>query len=194
MLGNREVVVKVSKLLDEMDMKSPQVALSTVIGELSLNSDQEFGIDWFKQGGTPHTDINGHVLPRTQGDTSFGGFSRNSAANIVDPANILRLTDLQAAAAGGGTTLLLSSARDGLAAIVSALDSTGRFKVVNRPVVFTSNNKKAIIASGQEIPVPVSTLSTLAPTTTVRVRRRETLRISALNPAFSTKRSRFSWK
>jgi general secretion pathway protein D len=167
-LGNKEVVVKVSKLLDEMDVRSPQVALSTVIGELSLNSDQEFGVDWFKQGGTPHTDINGKVLPRTQGDTSFGGFARNSAGNIVDPANILRLTDLQAltAAGTGGTTILLSSARDGLAAIVSALDSTGRFKVVNRPVVFTSNNKKAIIASGQEIPVPVNTLSTLAPTTT----------------------------
>jgi type II secretory pathway component GspD/PulD (secretin) len=33
--------------------------------------------------------------------------------------------------------------------------------VINRPVVFTSNNKKAIIASGTEIPVPVSTLSSL---------------------------------
>jgi type II secretion system protein D len=164
-LGNKEVVVKVAKLLDEMDVKSPQVALSTVIGELTLNSDQEFGVDWFKQGGTPHTDVNGNVLPRTPGDTSVAGFARNSAANIVDPANILRFTDLQAAIGGGGTTLLLSSARDGLAAIVSALDSTGRFRVVNRPVVFTSNNKKAIIASGQEIPVPVSTLSSFVPTT-----------------------------
>ncbi|PYL38211.1 MAG: hypothetical protein DMF34_07535, partial [Verrucomicrobia bacterium] len=33
-LGNREVVVKVGKILDEMDVKAPQVALSTVIGEL----------------------------------------------------------------------------------------------------------------------------------------------------------------
>ena len=32
-------------------------------------------------------------------------------------------------------------------------------KSISRPMVFTSNNKKAIIASGQEIPVPVSTLS-----------------------------------
>jgi type II secretory pathway component GspD/PulD (secretin) len=31
-------------------------------------------------------------------------------------------------------------------------------------MVFTSNNKKAIIASGTEIPVPVSTLSSLQPT------------------------------
>src|SRR5438477_4559255 len=30
-LGNREVVVKVQKILDEMDVKAPQVALSTVI-------------------------------------------------------------------------------------------------------------------------------------------------------------------
>ena len=34
-LGNREVVVKVEKILDEMDVKAPQVALSTVIGELT---------------------------------------------------------------------------------------------------------------------------------------------------------------
>src|SRR5207253_7046943 len=47
MLGNREVVVKVGKILDEMDVKAPQVALSTVIGELTLNSDEEFGVDYF---------------------------------------------------------------------------------------------------------------------------------------------------
>jgi general secretion pathway protein D len=44
-LGNREVVVKVEKILDEMDVKAPQVALSTVIGQLTLNNDEEFGVD-----------------------------------------------------------------------------------------------------------------------------------------------------
>ncbi|HYJ04055.1 MAG TPA: secretin N-terminal domain-containing protein [Chthoniobacterales bacterium] len=161
-LGNREVVVKVAKILDEMDVKAPQVALSTVIGELTMNNDQEFGVDWFKVGGTPHTDRNGKVLPRTEGDSSLAGFARNTAAQPLDPANLLNLTQL-AAAATGGTTVFLSSARDGLAAIVRALDSTGRFRVLNRPVVFTSNNKKAIIASGREIPVPVNTLSSFVP-------------------------------
>jgi len=168
-LGNKEVVVKVGKILDEMDVKAPQVALSTVIGELSLNANQEFGVDWFKVGGTPHTDSMGNVLPRTPGDTSLSGVARNnaSAASILDPAKLLNITDLATAVTNGGTTLLLSSARDGLAAIVRALDSSGRFRVINRPVVFTSNNKKAIIASGQEIPVPVSTLSSFVPTNTV---------------------------
>jgi type II secretion system protein D len=166
-LGNQEVVVKVGKILDEMDVKAPQVALSTVIGELSLTSNQEFGVDWFKQGGTSHTDANGNVLPRTAGDTTVAGLARNTTAGLIDPANILNFTSLQQAIGSGGTTLLLSSARDGLGAIVKALDATGRFKVINRPVVFTTNNKKAIIASGQEIPVPVSTLSSLSNTTSL---------------------------
>jgi type II secretion system protein D len=168
-LGNQEVVVKVEKLLDEMDIKAPQVALSTVIGELTLKNDQTFGIDWFKNGGTAHTDANGVALPRTQGNSTFAGFSRNSGAPLVDPAGLINLGSLLSVvptAGAGGTSLFLSSQRDGLAALVNLLDSTGRFRVLNRPVVFTTNNKKAIIASGQEIPVPVSTLSSFIPTTT----------------------------
>ncbi len=46
-LGNREVVMKVEKILDEMDVKAPQVSLSTVIGQLTLSNNEEFGVDWF---------------------------------------------------------------------------------------------------------------------------------------------------
>jgi type II secretion system protein D len=165
-LGNNEVVVKIGKLLDEMDIKAPQVTLSTVIGELILSNGQEFGVDWFKAGGTPHTDINGNILPRTAGDTIAAGLSRNTSSPLIDPGGLLSFTQLASAiGTGSGTNIFLSNARDGLSAIVRALDSTGRFRVINRPVVFTSNNKKAIIASGQEIPVPVNTLSSFVPTT-----------------------------
>ena len=46
-LGSRDIVVKVNKILDEMDVKAPQVALSTVIGQLELDNNEEFGVDWF---------------------------------------------------------------------------------------------------------------------------------------------------
>ena len=46
-LGNREVVVKVEKILDQMDVQAPQVALSTVIGQLTLGNNEEFGVDYF---------------------------------------------------------------------------------------------------------------------------------------------------
>jgi general secretion pathway protein D len=163
-LGNREVVVKVSKILDEMDVKAPQVALSTVIGELELSHNEEFGVDYFQRrkatGSVPHTDVNGNVLPRTATNTAVAGFSRNTTASLLDPASLINFSQLATAALTGGTNVFLSTGF-GLNAIVNMLDSTGRFKVLNRPVVFTSNNKKAIIASGQEIPVPVSTLSTI---------------------------------
>src|SRR5207237_7958562 len=42
-------------------------------------------------------------------------------------------------------------------------------RVISRPMVFTSNNKKAIIANGQEIPVPVNTLSNAQIGTTAAV-------------------------
>src|SRR5205814_2723212 len=64
-----------------------------------------------------------------------------------------------AAVNGASGTNVYLAAGTTLAAVVHALDSTGRFHVISRPMVFTSNNKKAIIANGQEIPVPVSTLS-----------------------------------
>jgi type II secretion system protein D len=150
-LGNREVVLKVGKILDEMDVKAPQVALSTVIGELSLNDDQEFGVDYFQSKvGIPGPHHEGGVA----------GISRNPSTNanspLVDPGSLLGFTQLANAITTGGTNVFLSTGF-GLKAIVKMLDATGRFKTINRPVVFTSNNKKAIIASGQEIPVPVNT-------------------------------------
>jgi general secretion pathway protein D len=150
-LGNKEVVVKVEKLLDEMDVKAPQVALSTVIGELTLNNDEQFGVDYFQRFLRANPTGNGGVA---------GVANNNTASNsgLVDPGNLVDFTKLVAAGATNGTTLFINTGNS-LTAIVRALQSTKRFRVVSRPMVFTSNNKKAIIASGTEIPIPVNTVS-----------------------------------
>jgi general secretion pathway protein D len=158
-LGSREVVVKVSKILDEMDVKAPQVALSTVIGELTLSDDEEFGVDYFVRhsrgldvaGTTKFTNV-----PPT-GRTVGGTNGRVAAGSIFDPGNLISFTQLATNAATGANVYLAAGRT--LAAVVHALESTGRFRIINRPTVFTSNNKKAIIASGTEVPVPVSTLT-----------------------------------
>jgi type II secretion system protein D len=163
-LGNREVVVKVGKILDEMDVKAPQVTLSTVIGELTLNNEQDFGVDWFQTFKRANTgtrlDSAGNVLPNLP--TTAGGAAltkNNIGITPLDPTTLTNLASLVAGAATNGGASLFLNTGFGLSSIVHALDSTGRFKVISRPMVFTSNNKKAIIASGTEIPVPVSTLS-----------------------------------
>jgi type II secretion system protein D len=158
-MGNREVVVRVEKILDEMDVKAPQVTLSTVIGELTLNNDQEFGVDWFAH------------FKKTGNYSGVGGYSNNFPSNgnngalppIINPSSLGNISQIASSAAGGANVYI--AAANTLNVLVSALDSTGRFKTISRPTVFTSNNKKAIIASGQEIPVPVSTLSNAVATT-----------------------------
>jgi general secretion pathway protein D len=151
-LGNREVVVKVEKILDQMDVQAPQVALSTVIGQLTLNNNEEFGVDYFAKyhdrfvGVSRNNGIFGANNP-----TVPGGFE---PSKLIQFSKIIRNV-------GAGANLYVA-AGDAFAAIVHLLESTGKFKIVSRPTIFTSNNKKAIIASGQEVPVPVSTLSNVA--------------------------------
>jgi type II secretory pathway component GspD/PulD (secretin) len=145
-------VAKVSKILDEMDVRAPQVALSTVIGELRLTNNEEFGIDYFLQ-------FKKNNIAQSP-DVGVGGGLNNGLGTttpIIDPASLITFPAF--ASLPGGQATAYVAAGNTLAAIIKALDSTGRFRTISRPTVFTSNNKKAIIASGTEIPVPVSTLS-----------------------------------
>ncbi len=158
MLGNQEVVVKVQKILDEMDVKAPQVALSTVIGELTLNNDEEFGVDYFAKYDRKIVGISrntGVPIPLASAVPTAG--ASVAPIGVVDPAHLINFSQIITNVATG--TNVYVAAGNYLATIVHALESTGRFRVINRPVVFTSNNKKAIIASGTEIPVPVNTLT-----------------------------------
>src|SRR3984893_442783 len=90
-LGNREVVVKVEKILDQMDVQAPQVALSTVIGQLTLSNNEEFGVDWFAK-------YNKRFVGTSHNNTIFQGDnpaipvpnpSVSPAANILDPSNLI---------------------------------------------------------------------------------------------------------
>jgi general secretion pathway protein D len=176
MLGNREVVVKVEKILDEMDVKAPQVALSTVIGQLQLSNNEEFGVDWFAKynkrfvgisrnntifqqsniPAIPGASVAPSISPGTIGGNT-GNIGNTGAGNIIDPSNLINFSQIIQNVAQG--TNIYVAAGNAFAAIVHLLEATGRFRVMSRPTVFTSNNKKAIIASGQEVPVPVNTLT-----------------------------------
>jgi len=165
-LGNQEVVVKVQKVLDEMDVKAPQVALSTVIGELSITNDEELGVDWFAKYDQKVVGISrntGVPIPGVTGASGATG-STGSIGSILDPAGLVNFGNALRTVTSG--TNVFIAAGNYLATIVHALESTGKFKVINRPVVFTSNNKKAIIASGTEIPIPVNTVSAPVSTAT----------------------------
>src|SRR5213596_14865 len=167
MLGSREVEAKVEKILDEMDVKAPQVALSTVIGELTLKNDEEFGVDYFAKYNKKVVGISrntGAPLPLPSVGPSASPVT-GIGTGIVDPAGLINFSQIIQNVATG--TNVYIAAGNYLATIVHLLETTGRFKVISRPMVFTSNNKKAIIASGTEIPVPVNTLTNATTVTNV---------------------------
>lgn len=170
-LGNREVKDKIFSLLDRLDVRAPQVMLHTVIGQLQLNDNESFGVDYIlRKGGqlgaagiTPGTGAG----PGTGNGGNAGG---NTGLVNISGAGIpslnfnalLNQRNIQQIATVGATGLSgFFTAGNTLDVIVNALESTNRFKVTARPKVYTSNNEKAIIANGQEIAVPTQTLTSL---------------------------------
>lgn len=79
--------------------------------------------------------------------------------NLNNLLNQSKITGIATAGASGLTGFI--TAGNTMTAVVRALESTDRFRVVSRPSVFTSNLKKAIIASGQEIAVPTNIQSSV---------------------------------
>src|SRR5437868_12535371 len=132
-LGNREVVVKVDKILDEMDIKAPQVALSTVIGQLTLNNNEEFGVDWFAKyqnklvGISRNNTIFGTnnppiPLPSVAPSVSPGIIGGNTGS-ILDPSNLINFSQIlqNMVATGAGGTNIYVAAGNYLATIVHLL-------------------------------------------------------------------------
>jgi len=93
--------------------------------------------------------------------TDFIGFDGNNKP-LLNLGNLLNQDTVRAVAAGGASGLSgFVTAGNSMTAVVTALENSNRFRVVSRPSVFTRNNKKAIIASGQEIAVPTNIQSAL---------------------------------
>ncbi len=151
--GSAEARDRCFRILDELDVEAPQVAIYAIIGEFSLGNGIESGIDY--------------VLNRANGVTAASRFT-GQATQAFDRGNpplgtpVSSVANLATSFLGGFTGAgALIRATDRFDIILRALESSNRFKTISRPMIFTSNNKKAVIASGQEIAVPTNTLSTV---------------------------------
>jgi len=161
-LGNDDVKRKIFTLLDQLDVPTPEVMIDTVIGEYTLNNDSNFGVDYLLH--YPSGPLAGILGSGTSTPLAGNFLNGNNGAAITNFTNIPLTTNLGSAiGAGSGITAAIGAASS-LDIIVNALESTGRFHVTNRPMVFAENNKQAMIVSGEQIPVPTSTLSNLTST------------------------------
>jgi general secretion pathway protein D len=166
-IGPPESVRKVRTILDKLDRRPQQVYLSTVIGQLELNNEFEFGVDWL-QTFKKISGSSGIASGNINSGISNSGFVNTGAGQIVaNPRSILSTNGSSGVAFPALSGLTIYGAiGDAVSVFVKALDSRSDFKVLARPAVYTANNKRAVISSGQRVPVPESTLSNLTTGTT----------------------------
>ena len=152
-LGNREIQSKVFALIDQIDVRAPQVMLNTVIGELSVNESSAIGVDYILHSGGILTGGSNIILPGAGHSDTISSFGSSNLVNTL------------AGRLGGGPGIAaILGLSNSLDVVVQALQATGRFKIIQRPMVFTSNNKKATIASGESIAVQTQSLSNVGNT------------------------------
>ena len=155
--GSQDVVSRVFDMIDKLDLKPLQVSLATVIGQLTVSQGEEFGIDILQkfqkvgQGGLASSNVNSSQATGT-GGTGFVP----EPNSLLSAAGFPLPTGLTLYGAIGST----------LNAYVRALETTDRFKIISHPSVYTTNNTLATIASGSQVPVPSSTTSGFAGTST----------------------------
>ncbi len=160
-IGSTDIKEKVSNILQQLDVRTPQVMLTTVIGELTLAEGEEFGASYLLRNGKRSV-LDGTVLNAGTSDARIGLVNGSNSALSLNLAGLLSSTSKTRILAGGAGGLGgFVAAGDSLGALVNALESTSKFKVTSRPSLFASNNKRAQIISGERIAVIQGTQSGL---------------------------------
>ena len=147
--GPPESLRIVSDLIDKLDGRPQQVMISTVFGDMSAGNTKELGVQW---GSVSNVDEDGN------GSSKLGAGSVNVSPN--NPlASLIQLGTAAGLTAAGSGGLNLYGQIDNLTVAINALEAHSDFKVLSRPTVYTANNRKAVISSGQRIAVPTNTFS-----------------------------------
>lgn len=145
---------KVAQLLDMLDVRPRQVYLAAVIGELSLDDSMDFGFSYFlRYQGNASSGVAGTLLNPLP--TAIDAAGSLIGSNIPIPSNLIDPSKFP----GFSGLTVYGTIADAVDIYARALEKTGKFKVISRPAVFTTNNKKAVISSGEEIPFTSSTLT-----------------------------------
>jgi type II secretion system protein D len=153
-IGPPESIQKVRTILDRLDRRPQQVYLSTVIGQLTLSNENDFGVD-FTQTYKKISNNAGIASSNLSSTGTQAGIFNSSGQVVIDPRQILTT----GAVPGTQGLAIYGSITDAIRVFIRAVDTRDKLTILARPAVYTANNKRAVISSGQRVPVPGTTLS-----------------------------------
>jgi general secretion pathway protein D len=172
------------RLIEQLDSMPPQVVIQVLVAEVTLNDDQEFGVEFglqspvlFNRGILPATQVTSAQL-----NAAVPGFNFNSTnplpnSNIISPPTVgfqglgtLGVGRSSPTANVGG--LVISAQSNSFNLLIRALKTQGRLDVLSRPQVMTLDGQTAAVSVGQDIPIASSTNVTSTGLVTTGIDRR----------------------
>ena len=151
--GPPESKQRAKQILDLLDQRPKQVYLAVVIGQLNITNSTDYGVQYLikYQGATGNglaaAVLNPLIFPGVTGTPPI-------PASITGPAALKN-----GLGALSGLTIFGTIA-DSVDVYAHFLETTGNFRTLSRPVIYTTNNRKATIFSGQKVPYPQNSLTT----------------------------------
>lgn len=146
--GPPEDLLLVNTILDEIDVKPRQVYISTIIGQVTLGDNVNWGVDLLHR--VQEYEVGGRTV-------RSGGLLRGGEGALV---NVDDLTDVAGFPTSGVAGLsVYGQIGDFVNAYLRALETTNRFEIISRPSIYLSNNRPGTIISGREVAVPRSSNS-----------------------------------
>ncbi len=156
-----ENVDRLETMVRKLDTRTPQVLIEARIVEANSNFTRELGVQW---GGTYNGGKSNQVF-------LFGGATKQKSTDdfatpltgglgIGNNAFNVNLPAAVGAGSGGAIGLLLANAAGtkSLDLQLSALEDSGKGRILSSPRILTLDNKEAKISSGSEILIPVTAI------------------------------------
>ncbi|MCL2103115.1 MAG: type IV pilus secretin PilQ [Syntrophorhabdaceae bacterium] len=144
-------IERVRDLVSRLDLSTPQVLIEARIVEIDTSYTRELGVQWGGQSG------------KSNGSTSFGitgtqnplGQRLNPPSGVIpynQPNYAVNLPAATGIGSGGGIAFGFMRNNVRLDLSLSALESSGKAKIISSPKVVTVDNKEALIEQGTQIP------------------------------------------
>ncbi len=159
----------IATLVKGLDSRTPQVMIEARIVEASTNFTRELGVQWggsyTTQAGNRRTTFHGGAAKELSTDPAAealtGGIGMSGGPFAVNlPASV-------GAGQGGALGVTFGNVADTvrLDLQLSALEDSGKGRILSTPRVLTLDNKEARISAGTEILIPTSTIVTAGSST-----------------------------
>ncbi|MDD2236495.1 MAG: type II secretion system secretin GspD [Kiritimatiellae bacterium] len=158
LMGRRADIAALREVIDQLDIMLAQVLIEAVILEVGLNDKLEYGIDWLQRSVTVYDSENygsGGGATVNQPVFSFAGGTRVDNAGAFQDAAALtgRAMNLSA----GALTYYATFFDLNLDAIIRLASSDRHARILQTPVILTTDNTEAKIIVGEERPIVTST-------------------------------------